>query len=78
MVVLHRGVLGTLPEHTLEGYKLAIEQGADFVEPDLVFTKDGELIARLEPILDTTTDVSVNFPASSKVARIFDCKSETA
>lgn len=46
------------PEHTLEGYKRAIELGADFVEPDLVSTKDGVLVARHEPLLDATTDVA--------------------
>jgi glycerophosphoryl diester phosphodiesterase len=62
LVVGHRGASGTLPEHTLEAYKLAIEQGADMIEPDLVLTKDGELIARHEPMLDGTTDVAVKFP----------------
>ncbi|MGL4241169.1 MAG: glycerophosphodiester phosphodiesterase, partial [Beijerinckiaceae bacterium] len=54
----HRGASGYLPEHTIESYKLAIEQGADFIEPDLVMTKDGYLIARHEPMLGATTDVS--------------------
>jgi glycerophosphoryl diester phosphodiesterase len=65
----HRGASGYLPEHTLEAYKRAIEDGADFIEPDLVVTKDGVLIARHEPALailnadgtlnlsNTTTDV---------------------
>jgi glycerophosphoryl diester phosphodiesterase len=57
-VVAHRGASGYLPEHTLDGYKLAIEMGADFVEPDLVVTKDGALIARHEPMLSGTTDVA--------------------
>jgi glycerophosphoryl diester phosphodiesterase len=57
LVVGHRGASGYLPEHTLEAYKLAIEQGADFIEPDLVVTKDGVLIARHEPMLGGTTDV---------------------
>ena len=51
LVIAHRGASGTLPEHTLEAYELAIEQGADFIEPDLVVTKDGVLIARHEPTL---------------------------
>lgn len=56
IVIAHRGASGYLPEHTLEAYKLAIEQGADFIEPDLVATQDGVLIARHEPnLLDTTT-----------------------
>ncbi|GFE69197.1 esterase-like activity of phytase family protein [Chroococcus sp. FPU101] len=51
LVIGHRGASGELPEHTLEAYKRAIEQGADFIEPDLVSTSDGVLIARHEPIL---------------------------
>jgi glycerophosphoryl diester phosphodiesterase len=58
LVVGHRGASGYLPEHTLEAYKKAIEQGADFIEPDLVATKDGELIARHEPNITNTTDVA--------------------
>lgn len=54
----HRGAAGYLPDHTLEGYKLAIEMGADFIEPDLVATKDGVLIARHEPMIGETTDVA--------------------
>ncbi|MGQ4647714.1 glycerophosphodiester phosphodiesterase family protein [Lyngbya aestuarii] len=48
LVIAHRGASGSRPEHTLESYKLAIEQGADFIEPDLVATKDGVLITRHE------------------------------
>ncbi len=58
IVVAHRGASGYLPEHTIEGYKLAIQQGADFIEPDLVSTKDGVLIVRHEPMLSGTTDVA--------------------
>ncbi|GAA6616889.1 glycerophosphodiester phosphodiesterase family protein [Scytonema sp. NUACC26] len=58
LVIGHRGASGELPEHTLEAYKLAIERGADFIEPDLVSTKDGVPIARHEPNLIATTDVS--------------------
>lgn len=58
LVIGHRGASGELPEHTLEAYKLAIDSGADFIEPDLVSTKDGVLIARHEPILGGTTDVA--------------------
>lgn len=57
LVIGHRGASGELPEHTLEAYRLAIARGADFIEPDLVATKDGVLIARHEPTLGTTTDV---------------------
>ncbi len=61
IVIGHRGASGELPEHTLEAYQLAMEQGADFVEPDLVITSDGVLIARHEPILDGTTNVAEVF-----------------
>src|ERR1700704_2352748 len=57
LVIGHRGAHGYLPAHTLEGYTLAIELGADFIEPDLVSTKDGHLIARHEPNIIDTTDV---------------------
>jgi glycerophosphoryl diester phosphodiesterase len=68
IVIAHRGASGYRPEHTLAAYELGIEQGADFIEPDLVLTKDGRLIARHEPmlaqvdpstgaILEATTDV---------------------
>jgi glycerophosphoryl diester phosphodiesterase len=57
IVIGHRGASGELPEHTLASYKRAIEQGADFIEPDLVSTKDGVLIARHEPNLIATTNV---------------------
>lgn len=68
LVIGHRGSSGTRPEHTLEAYRAAIEAGADFIEPDLVVTKDGVLIARHEPViavvdaggkvLEATTDVA--------------------
>ena len=58
IVVAHRGASGYLPEHTLEAYKMAIDMGADYIEPDLVVTKDGVLIARHEPMLSGTTDVA--------------------
>jgi glycerophosphoryl diester phosphodiesterase len=58
LVLGHRGASGYLPDHTLEGYKKAIELGADFIEPDLVATKDGALIARHEPNITSTTDVA--------------------
>jgi len=73
LVVAHRGASGYLPEHTLEAYAMAIEMGADFIEPDLVVTKDGVLIARHEPMLSGTTDVA-NRPefASRKTTRKVD------
>src|SRR5262245_10426312 len=58
LVIGHRGAAGYLPDHTLEGYALAIQLGADYVEPDLVATKDGRLIARHEPNLIATTNVA--------------------
>lgn len=58
LVIGHRGASGELPEHTLGAYKRAIERGADFIEPDLVVTKDGVLIARHEPNIINTTDVA--------------------
>ncbi len=57
ILIAHRGASGYLPEHTLEAYALAVELGADYVEPDLVATKDGVLIARHEPNITNTTDV---------------------
>lgn len=58
IVIAHRGASGYMPEHTLAAYATAILQGADFIEPDLVMTKDGHLIARHDNVLDLTTDVS--------------------
>jgi glycerophosphoryl diester phosphodiesterase len=63
LVIAHRGASGYLPEHTLEAYKRAIEMGADFIEPDVVSTQDGVLIARHENELSDTTDVAEKFPA---------------
>ena len=57
LVIGHRGIGGYLPEHTLPGYALAVKLGADYIEPDLVSTKDGHLIARHEPDITNTTDV---------------------
>jgi len=58
LVIAHRGASGHRPEHTLESYRLAIEMGADFIEPDLVSTQDGHLVARHEPDITQTTDVA--------------------
>ena len=63
LVVAHRGASFHLPEHTLAAYRLALELGADFVEPDLVATKDGKLIAIHTCDLSVTTDVESKFPA---------------
>jgi glycerophosphoryl diester phosphodiesterase len=58
IVIGHRGASGYRPEHTLESYRLAIRQGADFIEPDLVATRDGVLVARHENEISGTTDVA--------------------
>ncbi len=57
-VIAHRGASGYRPEHTLSSYRLGIALGADYVEPDLVVTKDGVLVARHENELGGTTDVA--------------------
>ena len=57
LIIGHRGAPGYRPDHTLEGYRKAIELGADFIEPDLVATRDGVLVARHEPNITETTDV---------------------
>jgi glycerophosphoryl diester phosphodiesterase len=58
IVIAHRGASGYRPEHTLSAYRLGIAQGADYIEPDLVFTKDGVLICRHENEIGGTTDVA--------------------
>jgi glycerophosphoryl diester phosphodiesterase len=62
LVIAHRGASGYRPEHTLEAYRLAVEMGADYIEPDLAITKDGVLIARHENEIGGTTDVATRFP----------------
>lgn len=58
LVIGHRGAPGYLPEHTLASYRRAIHQGADYIEPDLVATRDGVLIARHDIEIGETTDVA--------------------
>ena len=58
LVIAHRGAPGYRPEHTLASYRLAIELGADYLEPDLVSTRDGVLVARHENQIGGTTDVA--------------------
>lgn len=58
LVIAHRGASGERPEHTLAAYERGIDQGADYIEPDLVATKDGVLIARHENEISGTTDVA--------------------
>ncbi|MGA6968358.1 MAG: glycerophosphodiester phosphodiesterase [Xanthobacteraceae bacterium] len=62
LVIGHRGAAGHRPEHTLASYELAIDYGVDFIEPDLVATKDGVLIARHENDISGTSDVAEKFP----------------
>jgi glycerophosphoryl diester phosphodiesterase len=78
LVIAHRGASGYLPEHTLAAYSVAILQGADFVEPDLVMTRDGHLIARHDNALDPTTDVARHPElASRKTTKTVDGQSIT-
>jgi glycerophosphoryl diester phosphodiesterase len=72
IVIGHRGASGYLPEHTLQAYALAITQGANYIEPDLVMTKDGFLIARHEPMLGGTTDVGTKFGVDRKSTKMVD------
>jgi glycerophosphoryl diester phosphodiesterase len=58
LVIAHRGASGERPEHTLMAYRLAIAEGADFIEPDCVVTKDGHLVVRHENEIGGTTDVA--------------------
>jgi glycerophosphoryl diester phosphodiesterase len=60
LVIGHRGAAGYRPEHTLASYELAARMGADYVEPDLVITSDGVLVARHEPEISQTTDVAAH------------------
>ena len=77
LVIGHRGASGYLPDHTLEGYRKAIELGADFIEPDLVATKDGVLVARHEPNITATTDVAQRSEfAARKSKKLVDGVSE--
>lgn len=76
LVLGHRGACGYRPEHTLASYQLAIDQGADFIEPDLVSTKDGVLIARHENEISETTDVATKFP-DRKTTKTIDGKTVT-
>ena len=76
LILGHRGACGHRPEHTLASYKLAIEMGADYVEPDLVMTKDKVLMARHENEISGTTDVATKFP-DRKTTKSVDGKSIT-
>jgi glycerophosphoryl diester phosphodiesterase len=76
LIIGHRGASGHRPEHTLESYRLASEMGADFIEPDLVSTKDGVLVARHENEIGGTTDVAAKFP-DRKATKTIDGQSLT-
>ncbi|PDH64385.1 MAG: glycerophosphodiester phosphodiesterase [Sphingomonadaceae bacterium MED-G03] len=73
LLIAHRGASGERPEHTLAAYERAIDQGADFIEPDLVLTKDGVLVARHENEIGGTTDVA-DHPefADRKTTKVID------
>ncbi|MBM3770307.1 MAG: hypothetical protein FJW27_03295 [Acidimicrobiia bacterium] len=70
IIIGHRGASGHRPEHTLESYTLAIEQGPDYIEPDLVAIKDGVLIARHENEIGSTTDVAERSPNRKRTVNI--------
>ncbi len=73
IVIAHRGASGERPEHTIAAYTLAIEQGADYIEPDLVLTKDGVLVARHENEISETTDVAAKAEfAARKTSKTID------
>lgn len=70
IVIAHRGASGYRPEHTLEAYALAVAQGADYIEPDLVMTRDGVLVARHENEIGDTTDAAERFPDRRTTKRV--------
>lgn len=78
IVIAHRGASGERPEHTLAAYDLAIQQGADVIEPDLVPTKDGVLVARHENEIGETTDVADHAEfAARRTTRTIDGRTVT-
>jgi len=78
VVIAHRGASGERPEHTLAAYELAIDEGADFIEPDLVPTGDGVLVARHENEISGTTDVAEHPEfAARKATREIDGRAVT-
>jgi glycerophosphoryl diester phosphodiesterase len=78
LIIGHRGAAGYRPEHTLASYELAARMGADYIEPDLVSTKDHVLVARHEPNITDTTDVA-DHPefASRKTTKTIDGVTQT-
>ena len=78
IIIAHRGASADRPEHTLAAYALAIKQGADFIEPDLVVTKDHQLVARHENEISGTTDVAAHPEfAARKATKLIDSVSMT-
>ncbi|BAY21627.1 glycerophosphoryl diester phosphodiesterase [Calothrix sp. NIES-2100] len=78
IIIGHRGASGYRPEHTLAAYELAIDLGADYIEPDLVITKDGVLIARHENEISETTDIAQHPEfAQRQTTKIIDGESKT-
>ncbi len=73
LVIGHRGAAGHRPEHTIASYELAIDYGVDYIEPDLVLTKDGVLIARHENDISLTSDVVEKFP-QRRATKVIDGK----
>lgn len=65
-VAAHRGASGYLPEHTLAAKAMAYAMGPDFIEQDVIMTKDGQLMVMHDPQLDTTTDVAKKFPGRQR------------
>jgi glycerophosphoryl diester phosphodiesterase len=77
-VIAHRGASGYVPEHTLPGYFIAVQQGADYVEPDLVITRDGVLVVRHENEIGGTTNVATHAEfADRKTTKFIDGESIT-
>lgn len=76
LIIGHRGASGYRPEHTIESYRLAIAQGADVIEPDLVMTRDSVLVARHENEIGQTTDAAARFPDRQRT-KVIDGQSYT-
>ena len=72
IVIAHRGASGYLPEHTLAAYELAVRMGADYIEPDLQLTSDGQLVAMHDTTLTRTTNVRSLFAARNGGYRVSD------
>ena len=76
IVIAHRGACGHRPEHTLAAYALAAEMGADYLEPDLVCTRDGVLVCRHEAEIGATTDAAEVFP-ERRATKVVDGREQT-